>query len=103
MTKIEPGEEGRSLNAGIIQALGAVAALPALSQTPAPSGPPKPAPEVAQLAFFAGEWSCKGKAEASPMGPECGGTIILHDVFVQRVQLIGPAKLVKTSKGPTGA
>ena len=39
---------------------------------------------------------------ASPMGPECGGTIILHDVFVQLVQLIGPAKLVKTSKGPTG-
>lgn len=44
--------------------LGAVAALPALAQAPAP------APELKQLSFFAGTWSCKGKAEASPMGPE---------------------------------
>ncbi|MFY9826773.1 MAG: DUF1579 family protein [Thermoanaerobaculia bacterium] len=59
-------------------ALGAVAALPALSQAPAPSGPPKPAPEIAQLAFFAGEWSCKGKAEASPMGPEHPTQVTVH-------------------------
>jgi hypothetical protein len=41
---------------------------------------------------------------ASPMGPECGASFILHDVYVQRVKLIGPAKLVKVkdSKGPTG-
>jgi len=51
-----------------VLALGAVAALPALCQPP--SGPPAPAPELKQLAFFAGTWSCKGKAEASPMGPE---------------------------------
>ncbi len=48
----------------------AVSALPALAQGPAPGGPPKPAPELGQLAFFAGDWSCKGKAEASPFGPE---------------------------------
>ena len=32
-------------------------------------GPPAPSPEFAQLAFFAGDWSCKGRAEASPFGP----------------------------------
>jgi Protein of unknown function (DUF1579) len=47
----------------------AVAALPAASQTPAPSGPPAPSPELGKLSFFAGDWSCKGKAEASPFGP----------------------------------
>src|SRR5262245_49211182 len=30
---------------------------------------PKPAAEMAQLKFFDGTWSCKGKMEASPMGP----------------------------------
>ena len=50
-----------------VMLLGAFAALPALSQ--APAGPPKPSPELAQLAFFAGDWACKGKAEASPFGP----------------------------------
>lgn len=43
------------------------AALPALSQ--APAGPPSPSPELAKLAFFAGDWSCKGKVEPSPFGP----------------------------------
>ena len=50
-----------------VMLLGAFAALPALSQ--APAGPPTPSPELSQLAFFAGDWTCKGKAEASPMGP----------------------------------
>jgi len=50
--------------------LGAVVALPALSQPPAPSGPPVPPAELGQLSFFAGDWHCTGKAEASPMGPE---------------------------------
>ncbi len=45
-------------------------AIPVLAQAPAPSGPPAPSPEIAKLAFFAGDWTCKGKAEASPMGPE---------------------------------
>jgi hypothetical protein len=49
--------------------LGAFAALPAFSQTAAPEGPPAPAPELGKLAFFSGDWSCTGKAEASPMGP----------------------------------
>jgi hypothetical protein len=47
--------------------LGAVAALPAFSQ--APAGPPSPSPELAKLAFYAGDWTCKGKAEESPFGP----------------------------------
>jgi len=47
--------------------LSALAALPAFAQ--APSGPPSPPSELSQLAFFAGDWSCQGKAEASPMGP----------------------------------
>jgi len=50
-----------------VMLLGAFAALPALSQ--APAGPPTPSPELAKLAFFAGDWACKGKAEASPFGP----------------------------------
>ncbi|PYQ63554.1 MAG: hypothetical protein DMF53_09850 [Acidobacteria bacterium] len=50
-----------------VMLLGAFAALPALSQ--APAGPPTPSPELAKLAFFAGDWTCKGKAEASPFGP----------------------------------
>ncbi len=49
--------------------LGALAVFPLVAQPPAPSAPPAPSPELAKLAFFAGEWTCKGKAEASPMGP----------------------------------
>ena len=37
---------------------------------------------------------------ASPMGPECGGKIILHDVLVQRVNLIGPAVLPEGLQNP---
>jgi hypothetical protein len=50
-----------------VMLLGALAALPALSQ--APAGPPAPSPELAKLAFFAGDWNCKGKAEETPFGP----------------------------------
>ena len=32
-------------------------------------GPPKPAPEMAQIAYFEGTWSCSGKTFESPMGP----------------------------------
>jgi hypothetical protein len=49
--------------------VGAVAALPAFSQSPAPGGPPAPSPELGKLSFLAGDWTCKGKAEESPMGP----------------------------------
>jgi hypothetical protein len=30
---------------------------------------PKPAPEMSQLAFFEGSWTCQGKVSESPMGP----------------------------------
>lgn len=30
---------------------------------------PKPAPEMEQLAFFQGMWTCEGKMNDSPMGP----------------------------------
>lgn len=41
----------------------------------APSGAsaqtmPQPAPEMKDLTFFQGTWSCKGKVEKTPMGPE---------------------------------
>lgn len=34
-----------------------------------PQGPPKPAPEMEQVAFFEGSWTCKGKTFETPMGP----------------------------------
>jgi hypothetical protein len=30
---------------------------------------PKPAPEMAKIDFFEGNWTCNGKMNASPMGP----------------------------------
>ena len=30
---------------------------------------PKPAPEMSQMAFFEGSWTCQGKAHESPLGP----------------------------------
>lgn len=30
---------------------------------------PKPAPEMAQVKYFAGSWTCSGEAPASPFGP----------------------------------
>ena len=30
---------------------------------------PKPAPEMSQIAFFEGSWTCEGKMFATPMGP----------------------------------
>lgn len=30
---------------------------------------PKPAPEMAQLAYFVGDWTCEGKMHATPMTP----------------------------------
>ena len=34
-----------------------------------PSGPPKPAPEMANLKYFVGTWSCSGDSPAGPLGP----------------------------------
>jgi hypothetical protein len=31
--------------------------------------PPKPAPELSQLKYFAGSWTCSGDAPTSPFGP----------------------------------
>ncbi|MEO8347715.1 MAG: DUF1579 family protein [Acidobacteriota bacterium] len=31
--------------------------------------PPKPAPELSQVKYFAGSWTCSGDAPASPYGP----------------------------------
>jgi len=58
--------------------LAATAVLPASAQAPAPTGPPSPPAELAKLAFFAGDWSCKGKAEATPMGAEHATTAKVH-------------------------
>ena len=30
---------------------------------------PKPAPEMSQIAYFEGSWSCQGKMNESPLGP----------------------------------
>lgn len=35
----------------------------------AQQGPPKPAPEMAQIAYFEGSWTCDGKMFETPMGP----------------------------------
>jgi uncharacterized protein DUF1579 len=42
-----------------------VAASSALAQ----EGPPKPAPEMANLKFYVGSWSCTGNSPAGPFGP----------------------------------
>lgn len=57
----------RSLSLGAAL-LAAFATLPAAAQT-TPPAPPAPGPELGQLAFFAGDWTCKGQVEATPMGP----------------------------------
>ncbi len=45
----------------------ALALAPALRAADAPPGPPK---ELSQLSSFLGHWTCKGKAFATPFGPE---------------------------------
>lgn len=41
---------------------------------------PKPAPEMAQLKFFEGNWACEGTIPASPFGPggKMKGTVSIH-------------------------
>ena len=51
-------------------ALIALATAQSLLAADKPMGPPKPAPEMAQLGYFAGTWHCSGKTFATPMGPE---------------------------------
>ena len=38
-------------------------------EPPAQQGPPKPAPEMANLKYFAGTWTCTGDSPAGPFGP----------------------------------
>lgn len=51
----------------LVSALALLFGSLALAQTP--SGPPRPAPEMANLKYFVGSWSCSGDAPASPFGP----------------------------------
>jgi hypothetical protein len=45
-----------------------------------PAAMPKPAPEMAQLKYFAGTWSCEGDVPAGPMGPshKSHSTVSIH-------------------------
>lgn len=50
---------------------------------PTAQGMPKPAPEMKSLEYFNGNWTCKGKAEKSPISPEgalSGSVQIKHDL-----------------------
>jgi hypothetical protein len=49
--------------AAVVAALGAVSAAAQQPEIP------KPAPEMAQLKFFEGNWSCDGKMPPGPFGP----------------------------------
>lgn len=55
----------RIASAAVLAGLLAVAST-AVAQAPAA---PKPAPEMAQLEFFEGYWTCEGNVEATPFGP----------------------------------
>jgi hypothetical protein len=50
----------------------------AASATPTALTAPTRPPEMAQLDFFLGTWSCTGKTFANPMGPEHATTATVH-------------------------
>jgi hypothetical protein len=52
----------------VLPAMPVIAAEPPAA--PAAMPVPTPAPEIGQLAFFAGDWSCKGQVETTPFGPQ---------------------------------
>ena len=56
----------------------AKAAAPAAPAKPAATTAPTHPPELAQLDFFQGTWSCTGKTFANPMGPEHATTANVH-------------------------
>jgi hypothetical protein len=58
----------------------ATSAAPATPAAPAAPMAMKRPPELAQLDFFQGTWSCTGKAFASPMGPEHATSANVHGV-----------------------
>ena len=52
-----------------MRTLSAVAAAMLLPAAILAQEAPKPAPEMSQLAYFEGSWTCQGKMNESPMGP----------------------------------
>jgi hypothetical protein len=52
-----------------VAAVGLFTAAFATAGLAQPQGPPKPAPEMSQMAYFEGNWTCSGKMIDSPMGP----------------------------------
>jgi hypothetical protein len=60
----------RSVAAGLLTV--SLAAVGAAQPPAAQQGPPKPAPEMSQLAYFEGTWSCSGKMFENPMGSPAG-------------------------------
>src|SRR5437870_3074377 len=58
----------------------ALVSTPLLAKEAAKPTAPAPAPpaELAQLAFFEGNWTCTGTGFASPMGPEHATTATVH-------------------------
>ncbi|HEV2852245.1 MAG TPA: DUF1579 family protein [Thermoanaerobaculia bacterium] len=76
-----------------------LAALPAFSQ--APSGPPAPSPELGKLAFFAGNWTCTGKAEESPFGPAHATRAKVHvNKEIGGFWYVGRYEETKTAENP---
>jgi Protein of unknown function (DUF1579) len=61
-------------------AKGKPAQKPVKAETPAKMEAPKPAPEMTQLKFFEGDWSCTGDVPAGPMGPaqKTRSTVKIH-------------------------
>ena len=62
-----------TLGTAALIAIAAVSGFAAQTATkpapPAAGAAPSPAPELSQLAYFDGDWSCSGQANAGPAGP----------------------------------
>jgi hypothetical protein len=52
-----------------MRALASAAVLLLVASSVVAQEPPKPAPELANVKYFAGPWTCSGDAPASPFGP----------------------------------
>jgi len=55
--------------AGTLLAAAVAAVLPCAAALAAPDEAMKPAPEMSNVKWFDGNWTCEGKAEPGPMGP----------------------------------
>lgn len=60
----------RSTSARALALSVALAAAPLLAEEAKKMEAPKPAPELSQVEYFVGTWSCSGTGFASPFGPE---------------------------------